>query len=1119
MALQAPYTREAGRRQPVKRALRRAALCAACLLLTGASTFAQLSTAQFSGTVTDQHGGLVQGANVTATQIDTGYTRNDRTDANGSYLLSNLPPGPYRLQISLQGFKPYEQTGIVLHVATSHVVDAMLEVGDVHEKPVTVEPPRPLVDVQSSGIRTVVRNEEILALPLNGRNPVELVTTTGAAVHTISSGVTALPGGMGISIAGGQSFGLMYLLDGVMHNSPQDNLNLPFPFPDALQEFSVATSALSAQHGMHATAAITAVTKAGTNRFAGNAFEFFRDRRFNATNPFALGADGKRKDDGLRRHQFGGTAGGPLVRDKLFFFGAFQGTTARQEPAANIARVPTPAMLAGDFTAVTAPACNAGRQITLRGGFENNRIDPAQFSHAALNLVKYLPTTTDPCGKVTYALRKDSNEAQFLGRLDYQRTSHTVFGRYVATSYTQSVPMRASDTPLSLYDAANNRGESGFDDLAQSLAVGDTRVFGNDTVNSLRFAFNRSAVRRISPATFDPYDLGADAYSYYPHVMSVSVPGAFTIENQGPSRFVANAAQLTEDVTLVRGAHQISVGGSVAYWRYRLEAHGRSGGLWTFTNAGTGLALADLLIGRLAGLQHSGPAVLPMDQWYLGLFAQDTWHASRRMTINAGLRWEPYFGQNLLNGAIYNFSLENFRKDVKSTVFRNAPAGLFYPGDQGFPPGSSGLYTQWWNLSPRAGLAWDVMGNGRTAVRAAYGLGYDFAAAEYHLMNAQAPPFGNRTLVQNPPGGFDHPYAHIGGDPHPIVTSQDVQFVSGSAFGATDPHINSPRIQQWNVTIERQLGAAWQVAASYLGSHADRLWNQVAMNPGIFLGLGPCTLGDKFYAICTTDQNLNQRRELSLSGQNPVAAALIGNLDLHTDLGAQNYRGLKLSFQRRAAAGVSLSGTYTVSRCFGDPSRQTGSFPLLARTYTNPDDPAFDRGLCDQDRTHLAGFTVTAQTPRFAAGALRSWASDWTFSGIVTARSGAPINVITGVDRAGSGIADQRVNQVFADPYGDMTLGQWLSPDAFEQPAPGTLGNFRRNSLRGPGFWTVDAALSRVVPLGARHRVALRVEAFNLFNTFNRDVPDVNLSSPGFGRITSMAGTPRVLQFGISYRF
>jgi hypothetical protein len=1038
------------------------------------------------------------------------------------YVLSALPIGPYRLHVSLEGLRPEVRSGIVLRVATVQVINVVLSIG--HEETVTVAGARPLVDVQTPGIGEVVRNEEILALPLNGRNPVELVTITGAAVHTFSTGVTALPGGLGVSVAGGQSFGVTYLLDGVMHNNPQDGLNLPFPFPDALQEFSISTSGLHAQHGMHSGAAVNAVTRSGTNRFSGNAFEFFRDRRFNATNPFAqVGADGKRLDDGLQRHQFGGSVGGPIIRNRLFFFGAYQGTTVRQRPPTSIAWVPTPAMLAGDFTAVASPACNGGRQIILGGGFENNRIDPARFSPAALNLVKYLPGTTDPCGQVTYGVRKDSNEAQFLGRLDFQPTaSHSIFGRYLATSYTRSIPMGPSDTVLSV-----TGGESGFDDLAQSVAVGDTRMFGTNAVNSLRFAFNRSTVRRFTPDTFEPYDLGADAYSYYPHVMSVGVTGGFTVVNQGPSRFVANAAQVSNDLTLVHGRHQISMGGSLAYWRYDLRAHARSGGAWQFSGQATGLGLADFLMGRLGRLEHGGPGFLPMDQWYMGLFAQDTWRAGSRITVNAGLRWEPYFGQNVLNGAVYNFSRDNFRNDVKTTVFRNAPAGLMYPGDSHFP-GHAGLSTKWLNVAPRVALGWDLTGNGRTALRSSYGIAYDFPTADYQLMNAQAPPFGNRTLLQDPPGGFDRPYADLGGDPHPITTSPDTRYVPYGAFGATDPLINSPRVRQWNVTLERQIGAVWQVSLSYLGSHTDRLWNQIAINPGVFLGLGPCMLEEVFYPVCSTNANLNQRRVLSVSRENPAAAQLIGNLDFHTNVGTQDYRGLKLSAQRRAASGLSLSANYTVSRCYGDPALQTGGFLLLAAGYTKPDDPAFDRGLCDQDRTHLANLMAGAQTPQFGSRALRLLASDWRMSGILTARSGSPINVVAGQDRAFTGIQNQRVDQVLANPYGRRTLSSWLNPAAFALPAPGTLGNFRRNSSRAPNFWSVDMALSRIVSIRARQRVELRVEAFNLFNTFNWGSPadtgvpsgtHANFSSSAFGRITTMAGTPRIMQFGVKYGF
>jgi hypothetical protein len=291
-------------------------------------------------------------------------------------------------------------------------------------------------------------------------------------------------------------------------------------------------------------------------------------------------------------------------------------------------------------------------------------------------------------------------------------------------------------------------------------------------------------------------------------------------------------------------------------------------------------------------------------------------------------------------------------------------------------------------------------------------------------------------------------------------------------------------------------------------------------NPGVFLGLGPCTLNGVSYTICSTDRNLDQRREFSLSGQNPDAAGLIGSLDLHTNLGAQDYRGLKLSFLRRASRGVSLGGNYTVSRCYGDPAPQTGS-PLTGSFYTNPDDPTFDRGLCDQDRTHLASVTASAETPPVGTNALGAWVSGWRISGLVSARSGAPINVVTGVgvDRAGTGVRNQRVNQVDPNPYGDGTPNQWLNTKAFEQPAPGTLGNFRRNGARGPGFWAVDAAVSRFVSIGGSRVVELRLEAFNVFNTYNWDVPETNYSSSSFGRITSLASLPRVLQFGIRYTF
>jgi hypothetical protein len=1090
------------------------------LLIASAVASAQLSTARLSGRVTDESKAVLPGVTVTMTRTDTGLTRSDVTDGNGSYVLPNLPTGPYRLEVSLSGFRTYVQTGIVLQVAGTPEINVVLTVGALEET-ITVEGGSPLVDVQSSGVSEVVRTQEILALPLNGRNAADLVAIAGAAVRTGEANSRSMQGGVAYSVAGGQSFGVAFLLDGAMHNDPQNNLNLPLPFPDALQEFRVATSGLTAENGMHAGASVNAVTKSGTNSFSGNVFEFLRDHRFNAINPFALKRpDGKQQDDGLVRNQFGGTLGGPLVRNKLFFFGAYQGTLVRQTPAANIAFVPSAAMLAGDFTSFASPACNGGRALTLRGGFENNRIDPARFSPAALNLAKRLPSTTHPCGEIAYTTTEDSTEGQALGRIDYQLTSnHSLFGRYMATSVKNPTPLTRSDSVLSLYNTSRAAGIPGLDKLAQSLAVGDTYVFGSNMVNSLRFAFNRTAIDRLDTPLFDPYALGSNVYSYDPGAMVMAVTGGFNIANPGGGLFITNSSQLSDDVTLVRGNHELSVGANVAYWTHYFFSHARSGGDWLFTGQLTGSGLSDFLLGRVGRLEHGGAAIMPMNEWYLGTYVQDTWRATSRVTINAGVRWEPYFGANVLNGAVYNFSLDNFRKGTKTTVFKNAPAGLIYPGDAGFPPGTTGLNKQWWNLSPRVGVAWDVNGNGRMAIRSAYGIAYDFPTAEYQLINANSPPFGNRSLVEDPPGGFDNPYAHLGGDPHPILTSPDTQFVPFGAYGATAPDINSPRIQQWNVTFERQIGAVWQVQASYLGSYTDRLWNQVAINPGVFRGLGPCTLNGVAYPVCSTNANLNQRRVFSLSGENPAAAALIGNMDMHTDIGTQSYRGLKLSFQRRAASGVSLNGNYTVSRCFGDATTPGGGFPQIANGYTNPADPGFDRGHCLQDRTHIGSFTAGAQTPRFESAALRALASDWRVSGILTALSGSWLNIITGRDNALTGIQMQRVDQVSDDVYGQKTVTSYLNPAAFAQPAPGALGSYVRNSIKGPGFWTVDMALSRHVSVGGTRSMEFRVETFNLFNTFNLGNPVTNFNSGSFGRITSMTGAPRIMQFGLKYGF
>jgi len=1084
----------------------------ALVLFTGTAASAQ-ATAELAGRVSDESGGVLPGVTVAATQTDTGFTRAAVTDEGGGWVMPNMPTGPYRLEISLQGFRTYVQTGIVLQVGASPTINATLAVGSLEET-VSVEAAAPIVDVRSAGISEVVDQERIVELPLQGRQVTDLIVLAGAAVETGRPNSRSFQGGVNISVAGGLTFGVAYLLDGAMHNDVQNAGGLPLPFPDALQEFRVATSALSAQAGMHSGASVNAVTKSGTNVLHGNAFEFLRDHRFNATSPFAtIGADGRRVGDGLKRHQYGGTLGGPIVRDRLFFFAAYQGTPTRVTPTDNIAYVPTAQMLAGDFTAFASPACNNGRQITLRAPFVGNRIDPAQFSPAALNLARRLPATADPCGETKFALVSDRDEGQAVGRVDYQRSaSHSIFGRYMYSFDQRPAPLSRSDNILATRTA-------GVDNYAQSLTLGDTRVFGANAVNSLRFAFNQTVVDRFNEDFFSPADLGVRWHNYSPtKEMVVQISGGFNISAATATRGVANnkAFQLSEDFTLVRGRHQIALGGNVAFWNSLQRQWATGGGNWNFNGSITGLGLADFLLGRVAVLEHGARSGITLEQLYQAAYVQDSWRATDRITVNAGLRWEPFFGQQILDGAIANFSRDNFRNGIRSAVFRRAPAGFLYPGDAGFPDGHAGFDTQWWNFSPRVGLAWDVTGDGRTAVRSSYGINYDFPVGETWTRLASGPPYGNRLRLQDPPGRMDNPYSHLpGGDPHPIVTGPDTEFPPFGAFGAVTPDINAPRVQSWNATVERQLGTDWGVSVSYLGSYSDRLWGLVSYNPGVFLGLGPCTIHGVSYPVCTTDQNLNNRRVLYL--ENPAEARFIANLDVFDDLSTENYRGLKLSVQRRAANGLSLNGNYTVSRCFGHDWANTGG---TGGGYTNPADPAYDRGHCEQDRTHIANLTLGAQSPQLDGALLNAVASNWRVSGILHARSGVWLTVVTGRNSFnGIGENGHRVNQISDDVYGEKTLARFLNRAAFAEPAPGAFGNHVRNSIRGPNFWKVDVALSRLLAFGAAQTLEFRIEAFNLFNTFNWGLPNTNFVSGNFGRIQTQTGEPRIMQFGIKYGF
>ena len=362
------------------------------------------------------------------------------------YVLQNLPVGPYRFEAMLQGFRTYVQTGLVLQVGANPTLAVALDLGQIEET-VSVQGSAALVETRNPGIGQVITNEQVLELPLNGRQLTELIFQAGLATGgkggsdapsagTLNTNIRSYPNTT-VVVAGGMSNGMTYSLDGGTHNDPFNNLSLPLPFPDAMQEFKVETSALPAQYGHHSAAAVNAVTKSGTNVLHGSGFEFLRDDSLNATNAFAaVGPDGQRRSDGLHRDQFGGTLGGPVVSGRLFYFGGYQGTRVNVTPTSFFQFVPTAAMLAGDFTTITSPACNAGRTIALRAPFAGTQVSPALFSPAALNLAARLPKPINDCGQVFFDRKTESLEHLGIGRLDYQwSNTHSIFGRYQLAQY------------------------------------------------------------------------------------------------------------------------------------------------------------------------------------------------------------------------------------------------------------------------------------------------------------------------------------------------------------------------------------------------------------------------------------------------------------------------------------------------------------------------------------------------------------------------------------------------------------------------------------------------------------------------------------------------------------
>jgi hypothetical protein len=931
-----------------------------------------------------------------------------------------------------------------------------------------------------------------------------------------------------ISVAGGAPDSVSYALDGVIHQDPYNNLSLPLPFPDAVQEFKVETSAIPPQYGFHSTATVNAVTKSGTNQFHGDLFEFLRNGNLNA-NDFFNNRLGKPRDT-LKRNQFGGTIGGPVIRDKLFFFGGYQRTSLRSDGVQTNANIPTPDMARGDFSAI--PNCY-GKQLPASLGFSGNQIPKTSLNTVALNIFDTIPASSDPCGKTSFGLVSNQDENLVSAKADYQVTpKHSIFGRIYSAKLNVGSTFDGKN-PLSI----NSYGLNDFD---FGIALGHTWVISPALVSSIRIGANRTNIGKLDDHYKSWKALGADITPISGDVISTNVTSAFAIGGPGASPGQSHNGPLWsvyDDVNWVKGSHQVGFGGSI--YRQMLNYWSGTNGVGsaTFDGSASGVPVVDFMLGRVGAFSHGTNYGFYSRQYYGALYIQDSWKITRRLTANYGVRWEPYTAvYQKYDHQDLHFDPALFTQNVRSTFYKNAPAGLVFSGDPQYTCGNSFNCPKWNKFFPRVGLAWDPKGDGKMTIRIAYGMFGDRMSMLSLSQEQFAAPFGNTiaptlgganiATISNPwvnyaglSGGASQP----GQNPMPILAAL-------SGFGNVSPNIPFPTlgryvssplsdfhpmyVHQWNVSIQRQVGKDWLLTANYLGTSTIHLPSGYMLNPAVYIpgssatATGCSASADGTFPLSCTG-NSNSRRVLSR--QNAAlgqAYAAVGTVD---DGGTASYEGLYLSAQKRLSRGIVMNFNYTYSHCISDPWGQNPTADGVAI----PGNRRQWRSNCPGiDVRQLFRLNMVATTPKFSGRVLRMLASDWQFAPNMEVRSAQFFTLTTGQDVALTTVGApspnnpygfQTPNLVNTNPYpANQNVDNWINKSAFALSPTGTYGNLGYSNLKGPGVFQLNFAVSRNFRVWENKQFQVRAEAFNLPNHLNPFTPGsqpLNPANPGYGGI------------------
>ena len=1058
------------------------------------------TAAELGGTVTDSTEGVIPDVSITVKHLSTGVVRATTSNGQGYFVVPLLQPGDYSVNLMKDGFRPITQTGITLHVGEPARINFTMDIGAVTEE-VTVTAAAPLLETATPAQGQVIDNQKIVDLPLNGRDYIQLAL--------LSSGAGAVPSGRfnTFSASGMRANQNNFMLDGVDNNSMQRagqarRAEVIKPSIDAIQEFKISTNSYSAEFGRGGGAVVNVSLKSGTNRIHGSVFEFLRNEELDAKNFFD---PPDRPRPPFKRNQFGFAVGGPIVRDKTFFFGDYEGTRIRESRTVNNT-IPTPPQLQGDFgellpgTKIYDPA-TYDAATNQRQPFPNNQVPSAGFDPIGAAVLAFYPSPNKPGLTQNFLFNPPQPEDldRWDAKVDHNLTSNDRF--FVRYSVSAN---RVGSTP-NLPEPAWGGGQlaTPFDHDGQNILVNYNRVFSPLFIMELKVAWNKIFTLRSSPIDVNVNEqLGMTGVELAdPGMAQFSVSGLQTI---GLGSFIPNKSgsqnrQLVSNFTLLRGAHTLKFGVNFSWLQHFLNNSQNAHGVFTYDGGYTrnsetlneGSPAADLLLGTTTRAQVSTWVWENMRRPYYDAYMQDEWRISPRLTLNIGLRYElhPPWVDRRNNGANIDFS------------DRANPRIVLMEDGSRFSRALVNTDTN--NFAPRLGIVYRL--TDKTVVRTGYGI--FFGNTNWKNVLATTPPFFYRAIVQT---DRVNPTLKLkDGLPLDLISPQNARNIGA---GPIDMNLPMPYTQQWNFSIQHQLPGQTLFELGYVGSASNRLSRQYDINvplpgPGAVNGRRPI-------------------RSLVVPPDN-VTIGPIAGLNYFERTANANYHSLQTRLEKRLTHGVSMLASYTWSKTISDGRGAGGVGGTSVLRPQNPHLLSAERALSDEHFAHRFVASPIYQLP-FGRGkkfmndshsAVNALLGGWTFASIVTFSSGGRSNLSVRGNPANTGTANRP--NVLSDwrlDSGSRSLDRWFDTAAFARNAPFTYGNAARNLIEAPGLVNVDLAVYKSFSIAEDLTVQFRVEAFNASNTPAFGRPNTQVGNRVFGRIGS-AGRPRNLQFGLKVIF